>query len=215
MLHQDALPPQILLLGDIFDFLVGDIPESVQKNREAIDKINRLAEKTDVFYFEGNHDFNLARVFPGARVFPREAQPVLFENEGETVLISHGDLGFGRGHEIYMSIIRNHAVLVLLDRLDTYLLGRKIFHRLETWLQEKHICCEFDAFDLFIRRRIGRLKTHHAKWLVEGHFHQGKSLKSGKLNYLNISAFACDSSYFCVELNSTENLLSKGFYKES
>jgi len=64
--------PQLFLMGDIFDFLAGEIEYFKIQNREVIELINQLSTTTQIFYFEGNHDYNLSKLFPNAKVFPRE-----------------------------------------------------------------------------------------------------------------------------------------------
>ena len=45
-----------------------------------------------VFYIEGNHDFNLSRLFPAEVRFEDEAVILTDETSGKTIYIAHGDL---------------------------------------------------------------------------------------------------------------------------
>jgi UDP-2,3-diacylglucosamine hydrolase len=56
-------PSQIFFLGDIFHLLL-PFKYLIQYNQEAIELMNTLSEKTEVYYTPGNHDFNIEKIFP-------------------------------------------------------------------------------------------------------------------------------------------------------
>ena len=85
--------PQLFLMGDMFDFLAAQCEFFVKFYEPYIDVINEISKKTEIYYFEGNHDFNLARLFKNVKAYPIGAQPVKFATEcGQSVLIAHGDI---------------------------------------------------------------------------------------------------------------------------
>jgi UDP-2,3-diacylglucosamine hydrolase len=88
----DLQTPQLFLMGDIFDFLAGEIEYFTIQNREVIKLINQLSTTTQIFYFEGNHDYNLAKLFPNVQVFKREVQPIIFDWNDKKVALAHGDI---------------------------------------------------------------------------------------------------------------------------
>ncbi|MBL0708451.1 MAG: metallophosphoesterase, partial [Sulfurimonas sp.] len=92
-IKQDRLcPTQLILMGDIFDSLFGNVPYTYKINSQIIDAINNISKKIEVIYIEGNHDFNLKKIFPNTDVYSIDAQPVtLFYNDKKT-LHSHGDI---------------------------------------------------------------------------------------------------------------------------
>ena len=54
--------PQIFLIGDIFDFLTNT--DFVKKfYKKEIELLNKLSKKYEIYYIEGNHDFNLSEIF--------------------------------------------------------------------------------------------------------------------------------------------------------
>ena len=72
-------PPQLFLLGDIFDFLSNEIDYFKKINKTLINLINELSKKTQIFYFEGNHDFNLKDLFSKEiSIYPISNQPQIF-----------------------------------------------------------------------------------------------------------------------------------------
>jgi len=60
---------QLILMGDIFDALFGGIDFTYKVNQELIDLINKISLEIDVIYLEGNHDFNLSKIFPHCKVY--------------------------------------------------------------------------------------------------------------------------------------------------
>ena len=62
-------PPQIFLLGDIFDFLTGEGEYTREFYAEHLRFINKISQKVEIFYFEGNHDFRLSNLFNKTRDF--------------------------------------------------------------------------------------------------------------------------------------------------
>ena len=84
-------PTQLFLMGDMFDLLVGSVGYGVAKYQRYIELINAIALDTEVFYFEGNHDFDLGKLFQRVKVIPLEQQPLLFIlPDGKNCLLSHG-----------------------------------------------------------------------------------------------------------------------------
>ena len=72
----DIQSSQIFLMGDIFDFLSGDVDYFKSLNHEIISLINELSQTHELVYLEGNHDFNLCKIFPNVNVIQRQAQPL-------------------------------------------------------------------------------------------------------------------------------------------
>ena len=71
--------PQLFLMGDNFDLLFG-YNEYIQTfSKEAIILLQRLSQKLEIHYFEGNHDFCLTAVFPHMQVYTRDKQPITFK----------------------------------------------------------------------------------------------------------------------------------------
>lgn len=83
----------VVFSGDIFDLLVGNSPYYRHKFSEFFSAVKRLNEqKVNLHYIEGNHDFNLAGLFPSEVRF--EASHVILEDRKnqKKIYIAHGDL---------------------------------------------------------------------------------------------------------------------------
>lgn len=189
---------QIIFMGDIFDLLFGPIRYTRAINQEAIDIINHLSQTKELWYFEGNHDFVLKKVFPKVNVFSLEEQPVLAKIGDKTMLFSHGDVSSGFGYALYCKIIRNKPLLHFLQLIDSCLRD-KIIKCLEQKLLMKKICTKFHGFENFLEKRVRLFSSFKAQYMVEGHFHQGGEFCIDGVQYMNVPSFACDKSFFVVQ----------------
>ncbi len=89
--NEDESIKELFLVGDIFDLWLGDRDIFVKMHKSVLEKIATVAKKKKVHYFEGNHDFQLGRLWAkmGVTVYPGEYEFIL---KGQKVLVSHGDL---------------------------------------------------------------------------------------------------------------------------
>ena len=201
-------PTQLILMGDIFDALFGGIQKTIDKNQEAISSINELSQNIEVIYLEGNHDFNLKKIFPHAKVFKIQEQPLEGRVNNKKVLLAHGDFDGALGYKIYTYLIRNKFILNFLNLFDGYILNK-----LDKYLNKKDDCKKLSWFEDFIKKRISN--NYECEYFIEGHFHQNKTIKIDKINYINLGAFACNQRYFSVEFGKDKVFLKeKKFSKE-
>ncbi len=196
---EELKPTQLILLGDIFDTLFGEVFYTHKINQEAIDIINEISQKIEVIYLEGNHDFNLQPLFKNVKVFNIKNQPIEMKFNAKKVLLSHGDKPNRVNYNIYTAIIRNRFVLKTLAFLDEWL-NHKILQKLDEYLSKKEDCREFVGFENVIKKRVANAKCDY---YIEGHFHQNRSFMVGNFLYINIAAFACNQRYFVVELSNS------------
>lgn len=205
--------PQLILMGDVLDMLYGPIPATHRYNRESIELLNRLSEKIEILYLEGNHDFLLTDLFPKIHVIPRGTQPLKLSFDGKTVALSHGDALMGLGYEIYTALIRNRAVLALLRGIDT-IGGGFIVRWLERMMKRKNHCHPIAAFRELSDRRIASMRLEGCDVLIEGHFHQNQSFEFDGLIYINLGAFACNERYFTVQSNPNQPILHEAVFRK-
>ena len=181
--------PQLFLMGDNFDLLFGYNDYIQTFSKEAITLLQRLSKKLEIHYFEGNHDFCLEELFPDIRVYSREEQPVMFQLRDKKVAISHGDkYATGMVYDLYCRILRNKKTLTFLKPFEKTIID----HRMKK-LSQKHICFNFIGFE----KRVEQILEHYheADLVIEGHFHQCKTL--GK--YVSLPSLACQGMVGIVE----------------
>ena len=195
------LPPQLLLMGDIFDLLFGYAQNSIQPNRKMVDLLKQIARQCEVIYLEGNHDFGLEPLFDGAvRVVPRSRQPLSAACGEKLIALHHGDLLQGAGYEIYTALIRNSYIDRILNLADSASNGA-VIGWLERYNRNKKPCYKIDDFEKRMQSRLDILKKRYDFdiW-IEGHFHQNISFEYDNVSYFNLPAFACAKTYIVTRL---------------
>ncbi|MDR2100727.1 MAG: UDP-2,3-diacylglucosamine diphosphatase [Campylobacteraceae bacterium] len=178
--------PQLFLMGDMFDLLVGGAKRTHALFKDEIDALEEIAQKVDVFYFEGNHDFNLDGIFSKVKTVSLKKQPLIFENECGLFGLAHGDLGEKFTYRFYTALIRNPFLIALLNLFDRGgLVSNSVLKRLE----KKELCVKMEDFENIAARKI--LSYQKCDFIVEGHYHQNQMFVSKKCTYINLGAFAC------------------------
>ncbi|NQY92530.1 MAG: UDP-2,3-diacylglucosamine diphosphatase [Campylobacteraceae bacterium] len=197
---REIVTTQIILMGDMFDFICSQSTFFVNKNSEVITLLNDLSQTIEIVYLEGNHDYNLSKLFPKISVFPREKQPIFANLGDKTVALNHGDLFVNRGYEIYCKIIRNKALLSFLNLIDVnFWLTKKINNH----LLGKKICHKIDHFEDLAKKRSSYFDEDI---LIEGHFHQGNQYNFANKKYINIPSLTCSKKYAVVKNNLISNI---------
>ena len=211
-IHAKKLQPtQLILMGDVFDALFGAITYTLEINAQIVSLINEISEGIEVIYLEGNHDFNLKDVFPKAKVFTIQNQPIMCCYEGKTVCLAHGDFIGDFFYKLYTSIIRNPFILRVLNSFDN-IINHFILKKLDSYLSKKDDCKEFRGFEEYMQKRlVGRITCDY---LIEGHFHQNRSIDFENFRYINLGAFACNQRYFIVKSLQDKELLEENIFSK-
>lgn len=171
-------PPQIFLLGDIFHLL---LPFSFlyEYNKDAITLINKLSEKTEVYYVYGNHDFCIDDFFTNV-VFADA-----FIDKKKSIYISHGDLDTENVfYNIYSYFIRKKFLLKLLHYLSFNFVNNYIFKK----ILNKKIKCNYHIEKLEIDKNF--------EHIIIGHYHNFKKFNK----VLIISSFFCNKKYYIIQI---------------
>jgi len=185
-------PSQLFLMGDIFDLLFGHNEYIKTFSQEGITLLNKLSEKLEIIYLEGNHDFCLKEIFPNITVYSREEQPVKFNLNNQTVYLSHGDkYQTGLSYDLYSKFLRRKATLTLLRPFEKSIINHRIGK-----LKQKNICGDFTTY----KRRFNSIRSHYPKkaLIIEGHFHQGLTYK----NYISLPSLACQRQVAIIKESS-------------
>ena len=186
---------QLFLMGDIFDFLSAEIEYFKFINYKVITLINDLSLTHEIIYLEGNHDYNLNKLFPQVNVIPRSSQPVFIEQNNQVIALSHGDIFTPKSYNIYTMIIRNHLFMKFINLLD---INNFLSKYVEKKLKNKKICHKQNNFLGFVHTRIEKYnQVSKTNLIIEGHFHQGYQSD----HYINLPSLACDNRYTIYQNN--------------
>lgn len=195
-------PPQVILLGDIFNLLIGGIKSSEIDNLNIINELDNLAKEIEIIYFEGNHDFNLKKLFKNVKIIKN--QPILAKYKELNIAISHGDIFLPIITQIALRFLRLPFVIFILNILNIICFD-KIYQKICNQQKVKKLYKKLDFFDSLMKFRIKKYQDYFAKkslkidYIVEGHFHQGREFELGNTKYKNLEAFANDRSFFILE----------------
>jgi UDP-2,3-diacylglucosamine hydrolase len=184
---------QLILMGDNFDFLSGESTYFIKQNKIVIELLNKLSNKIEIVYLEGNHDYNLQKIFPNIKVIKRKNQPLLAKYKDKSLALSHGDNFINWHYNLYCSIIRNPILLKFLNMID---FGNFISKKIESTLLEKTICHEMRNFKEIVAKRITNYKSDI---IIEGHYHQGSTFEFKNKKYINIPSLCCDNKYIKLD----------------
>ncbi|WP_263832253.1 UDP-2,3-diacylglucosamine diphosphatase [Sulfurospirillum oryzae] len=200
-------PPQLFLMGDMFDLLVGNVAHGVKQYKRYIDLIEEIGQTCEVYYFEGNHDFNLSKLFLHVKVIPIEEQPLTCKlPSGKSCLLLHGDKYGSLIHRCYTKIIRNQGVLKLLNGLDELLHGA-ISKKIQNDQRKKMLCKRIENFTTQIQQKLSLYPKVDV--IAEGHYHQNVEFMGSGVHYINFSSFACNQSYFSVQFSTETEFAQK------
>ena len=185
---------QLFLMGDNFDLLFGYNDYIQTFSAEAIGLLQKLSQKIEIHYFEGNHDFCLKELFPNINVYSREEQPIMFTLDEKKVAISHGDkYETGFGYDLYCKVVRNKTILTVLKPFEKAIIDDRMKK-----LSQKNICHTFHGF----KQRVEEILEQYtdAEMVIEGHFHQAKVF--GK--YISLPSLACQGQVAVVREGEIE-----------
>ena len=133
----DIKTPQLFLMGDMFDFLAGECEFFVKFYERYVRAIDELGEKMEIYYFEGNHDFNLASLFKNIKIYPIGVQPAGFVSEcGQSVFIAHGD--------IFLPFVSKYALRFL--RVKFFLKTMNFFDKFLNFRLSRRKCADITLF---------------------------------------------------------------------
>lgn len=182
-------PPQLFLMGDIFDLLFGHNSYIQTFSKEAIELLQELSNSLNIIYLEGNHDFCLKEIFPNIKVYSRREQPVHYKLNQQDVYLAHGDKHkTSSGYNFYSNILRRKTTLILLRPLEKWIINYRMKQ-----LKQKKICGEFIGY----QKKFDAIRSHYPKdaLIIEGHFHQSLVHE----NYVSLPSLACQGEVGVIE----------------
>ena len=186
---KEILCSQLFLMGDMIDFISGESRYFIKQNIEVINLLNKLSNEIEIIYLEGNHDYNLSKLFPKIRVIKRDKQPLILTLNDKKIALSHGDNFINWHYNLYCKIIRNSYFLKFLNILD---IGFFLSKKIEITLQNKNICHNLNYFENLVKKRV---RNYSEDIIIEGHYHQAKTYNLDNKTYINIPSLCCQKSF--------------------
>ncbi len=198
--RQEIITSQLIMIGDMFDLLVGNITYTIKENKELIALLKNLSQDIEILYFEGNHDFDLQRLFPHIKVISRTKQPFICTYHDKKIALSHGDLYQGFGYQCYTYFIRHPMVLKLLNFIDKR--GDNFISKdILTKQRNKDICKKIENFTQTIKQKSKKydIATNRFDVICEGHYHMDVEYQFGNCQYRLLASYACGTIYFTID----------------
>lgn len=194
---------QIFLVGDVFDYWF-EYQKVVPKGFVRL--LGKLAELRDagipIYFFTGNHDMWMFRYFEEELDIPVFRQPQIFEIEGKTFFIGHGDgLGPGDfGYKFIKGVFSNPLCQWLFERLHPNF-GIWLM-RFWSGKSREYTAPEESGFlgetrEWLVAYCHRKLTTQYADFFVFGHRHLpiDFTLNNAKSRYINLGDWLHHNSY--------------------
>lgn len=206
----------VVLLGDIFDLMVGPHEEYLASYSHIFSALTELQKNgKKIYFFEGNHDVHLEKLFK--KIWAQDQvkitqEPVIEEIEGRKYYFSHGD-----EHEVdnysyhrYMKFIRSKPLKFVADYLMPYQVLNFIGERASKMSRKKGSRI-FNAEKVRDRFRQGVQVTTKGEFdfILGGHSHVKDEYKIPESNstYVN-NGYALSSQSFILIENHTVKFVS-------
>jgi UDP-2,3-diacylglucosamine hydrolase len=211
----------IVLLGDIFNLLVGGFDEYVEEYSEVWAKLaNLIKRKKRIYYINGNHDFHLSQLFSKVakkygfnRDQLKEIDFLNLEIDGKTFLFFHGDdidLGDWK-YRFYKRLIRSSFFRYIAEHISTYQFVKKVAESLAQKSKSYQREFNYDFKKNHYREEVKKLFLSGYDYVVAGHTHIKDHYiveESGKkYEYINAGYFPTDYS-FTLYQNKKWSILS-------
>jgi UDP-2,3-diacylglucosamine hydrolase len=193
---------EIFIVGDIFDFWY-EYKKVVPKGYTRL--LGKLAELTDsgipIHVFVGNHDMWMSGYFEKELNIPVYHHPRIFEWNGKTFFIGHGDgLGPGdHGYKRLKKVFRNPVCQWAFGLLHpSWGIGRANYFsrksRVKTGAADEHFLGEDKEWLIIYCKDV--LQKQHYDYFIFGHRHYPMDFKlPGNSRYINLGDWIRNFTY--------------------
>jgi UDP-2,3-diacylglucosamine hydrolase len=184
----------------MFDLLAGEVSYTKEFYKKEIELLNRLSKIVEIFYIEGNHDFNLQKIFPNIKVVPISKQPLFAKYKEQKLILLHGDKYEDKLYHISHFFLRNKTILTFLNFVDI-LLKYKISKDYINKANKKRICKKMQKFTQTVKQKIllNDIGVSEIDFVLVGHYHQGKNFEVDGIEYFNLASYICDKKYYIAK----------------
>ncbi len=169
---------KLFIVGDLFDLFIGN--KSVFRDRydELIQKLKSLRERNiEVFYIEGNHDFQMENLFEDSPHIKLYADQIHYEWNGRKFLFCHGDKINWKdvGYHTFRFLTRNFFTQCIIEALPGKLIDR-IGTTLSKTSRGYHPEPDDKTVQLFRNYACEQI-THGFDFVIMGHSHHMDDIK--------------------------------------
>jgi UDP-2,3-diacylglucosamine hydrolase len=164
----------LYILGDLFEFWIGDDGLDEAFNAEIVAAIAQLAEqKITVFFLAGNRDFLPGQRFAHAAKLTILSDPSLVKLFEQEVLISHGDTlcTDDLSYQRFRRIVRHPWVQGLFLALPRRWRLAQV-EKLRARSKESKQMKRSDVMDVNAAAVASLMQQHHVRTLIHGHTHR-------------------------------------------
>ena len=116
----------LVIVGDLFEFWFGGKGFSFPEYQPLLDKFHDFIKKgINIYYLEGNHDFNMGEIFSNLGVMVYTV-PLTLILDGKKLFISHGDLTnmVNLRYKIFRKFLKNPLTYKMLEKLGPTLVKK-------------------------------------------------------------------------------------------
>jgi UDP-2,3-diacylglucosamine hydrolase len=169
-MHASAL----YILGDLFEFWIGDDSLDEVFNAEIVAAIAQLAKQgVNIFFVAGNRDFLPGQRFASAAGLTLLADPSLIDLNGQAVLISHGDAlcTDDLAYQRFRRIVRHPVVQTLFLALPRRWRQGQV-EKLRQRSKASNQMKRSEVMDVNAKAVEQLMVQHHVQTLIHGHTHR-------------------------------------------
>ncbi len=201
---------KVVLLGDIFDFVVGGDQGFIKEFQEVFDEIKSLLrEGKQVYFIEGNHDFHVGKLFK--ETFPDDnfifsKERIHLTHQGTNITLCHGDdIELDNpSYKKYSRIIRSKPIQVLAEWIVPFPFTRMIGNWASAKSRKKNIAQYESKSDLIKEKFRSSSEAAYqevpSQIIVCGHSHVKDKYESTLgFIYINNGYFPNEKTFISIE----------------
>lgn len=173
LLQQSHSADAVYILGDFFEFWVGDDDNSAF-NEQIMSAIWQLTEQNvPVYIMRGNRDFLLGQRFAQQTGATLIKDPTLIECYGQKVLLMHGDslCTLDTKHQAFRRKTHNPCYIKLFGWLPLWL-RRRIAKRVRHISYQRGITLPDEIMDVTEQEVVNVMRQYQADLMIHGHTHR-------------------------------------------
>lgn len=194
--EQAKISKQIFLLGDIFDLMIGPHATYLEEYKKFFDLLaDYLNQGKNIFYFQGNHDFHIHKLFEMFYLKYNLKKNVVVLDEPLVFKLNEKNIYLGHGDELdienlpymrYKKIIRSR----LASFIANHIVSKNMLNRVAAFLAKKSKDNQkdfnWDKTFVLYRNYIQQLWGRGIHGVIVGHSHVCDAWEEGIHFYYNV-----------------------------